>query len=102
MIQGVLQTWSFLLPFTSLSHLYTSILYHHILLVKQTILQLKTADEWWGERMMFMHKAIEATKEIVFSFNVLNLSPSISMDLAANMLFFLKIVETLDFQDNCL
>lgn len=52
--------------------------------------------------MVFMQKAIEATKEIVFSFNVLNLSPSISMELAANMLFSLKIVETLDFQDNCL
>lgn len=52
--------------------------------------------------MVFMYKVIQATKEIVFSFNVLNLPPNISMELAVYMLFSLKIVETLDFKDKCL
>lgn len=41
----------------------------------------------WGERMAFMHKAVQSTEEIVFSFNVLIQSPNISMELAAHMLF---------------
>lgn len=52
--------------------------------------------------MAFMHKAVQSTKEIGFSFSVLILSPNISMELAAHMLFSLKTVEALDFTDNCL
>ena len=52
--------------------------------------------------MAFMHKAVQFTKEIVFSFNVIILSPNVSMEIAAHMLFSLKIVEALDFTDNCL
>jgi len=37
-----------------------------------------------------MHKAVQSTKVIVFSFNVLILSPNISIKLAAHMLFSLN------------
>lgn len=47
--------------------------------------------------MAFTCKAVQSTKEIAFSFNVLILSSNMGMDLAPHMLFSLKIGETLDF-----